>query len=84
MEYREQTLFIDGELTKYTVPALNDKFLKLKSEQIIAVDLQEIAKIDSAGVAFIDELIAELRLDPGAGLIMNEMVLTAYNTFSSS
>ena len=84
MEYKEQTLFLDGELTKYTVPALNDKFLKLKNEQIIAVDLKEITKIDSAGVAFIDELMAELKLDPGAGLMMSKMVLTAYNAFTSS
>jgi len=84
MEYKGQTLFLDGELTKYTVPALNDKFLKIKIEQIRVVDLEKITKIDSAGVAFIDELIIELKLNPDIDLIMSKIVLTAYKTFTSS
>ncbi len=83
MELKEQSLIFDGELTKHTVPALNDKFLKFKVNKISTLDLQEITKIDSAGIAFIDEMFLQLELDPTDSLYMNEMVKTAYNTFTS-
>ncbi|MDP8201804.1 MAG: MlaE family lipid ABC transporter permease subunit [Candidatus Tenebribacter burtonii] len=84
MEYREQTLFLDGELTKYTVPALNDEFLKYSGQIILTLDLQKVTKIDSAGIAFIDEMLTKLKLDPNNSLSMNEMVEIAYSTFTSA
>ena len=83
MELRDQSLFFDGELTKHTVPALNDKFLKFKVKKISTLDLQEVIKVDSAGIAFIDEMLSQLKLDPTDSLSMNDIVKFAYNTFTS-
>jgi phospholipid/cholesterol/gamma-HCH transport system permease protein len=83
MEYRSQSLFFDGELTKHTVPALNDEFSKFKDQTILTLDLLKITKIDSAGIAFIDEILSQLKLNPNDALSMNEMVRTAYDTFTS-
>ena len=83
MELRDQSLFFDGELTKHTVPALNDKFLKFKDKKISTLDLQEVIKVDSAGIAFIDEMLSQLKLDPTDSLSMNNIVKFAYNTFTS-
>jgi len=84
MEYKTQSLFFDEELTKYTVPALNEIFSKYRDKTITSIDLQKITKIDSAGIAFIDEIISQLELDPNNSLSMNEMVKTAYDTFTSA
>jgi len=83
MEYKARSLFFDGELTKHTVPALDEGFLKLKTRDIFSLDLKEVTKIDSAGVAFIDEMLLQLELDPTDSLLMNEMVNIAFNTFTS-
>ncbi|MDA3814400.1 MAG: MlaE family lipid ABC transporter permease subunit [Candidatus Cloacimonetes bacterium] len=84
MEYRAQSLFLDGELTKHTVPALNIEFYKYIDNAITTIDLQEISKIDSAGIAFIDEILSQLELHPADSLSMNEMVRIAYATFTSA
>ena len=83
MEYREQSLFFDGELTKHTVPALSYNFAQVKNQLIVTLDLRMVIKIDSAGIAFIDEMLLQLDLEPGNSLYMNEIVKTAYNTFTS-
>ena len=84
MECREQTLFFDGELTKHTVPALIEEFPKYNDQKILTLDLQKVTKIDSAGVAFVDETLSQLGLNPNNSLSMNEMVRIAYNTFTST
>ena len=83
MEYRAQSLFFDGELTKHTVPALSDEFPKYNDQTILKLDLQYVTKIDSAGIAFIDDILLQLGLDPNDSLSLNEMVRTAYDTFTS-
>ena len=84
MELREQSLFFEGELTKQTVPALNNEFLKHIDQMISTIDLQQVSKIDSAGIAFVDEILLQLELNPDDSLSMNEMVRTAYDTFTSA
>jgi len=84
MEYRAQSLFFDGELTKHTVPALSDEFPKYNGQTILTLDLQYVTKIDSAGIAFIDDILSQLGLDPNDSLSLNEMVRTAYDTFTSA
>ena len=84
MEFREQSLFVDGELTKHTVPALNDEFSKYSYRTITKIDLQQVTKVDSAGIAFVDEMMSQLDIDPDDSLSMNEVVRTAYNTFTSA
>ncbi len=83
MEYRAQSLFFDGKLTKHTVPALYDEFPKYRDRNIFTIDMQQVTKIDSAGIAFIDEIMSQLKLNPDDALTMNEMVSIAYNTFTS-
>ena len=60
MEYRARSLFFNGELTKHTVPILNDEFSKYSGQTIFTLDLQNVTKIDSAGIAFIDEMLLQL------------------------
>lgn len=84
MELREQSLFFEGELTKQTVPALNNEFLKYNDQMISTIDLQQVSKIDSAGIAFVDEILSQLELNPDDSLSMNEMVRIAYTTFTSA
>ena len=83
MEYRAQSLFFEGELTKHTVPALSNEFSKYNDQTIFTLDLQHVTKIDSAGIAFIDDILSQLGLDPNDSLSLNEMVRTAYDTFTS-
>lgn len=84
MEYRVQSLFLYGELTKYTVSVLINEFSKYSDRTITTIDLHEVTKIDSAGIAFIDEILLQLKLNPEDSLSMNEMVKIAYNTFTSA
>ena len=83
MEYREQSLFFEGELTKHTVPALNNEFSQYKDKTIVSIDLHMITKIDSAGIAFVDEMLLQLDEEPSNFLFMNDVVKTAYKTFTS-
>ncbi|MDP8268361.1 MAG: MlaE family lipid ABC transporter permease subunit [Candidatus Tenebribacter davisii] len=83
MEIRARTLFLEGELTKLTVPALLDKFSKYLENSIETIDLMNVTKIDSAGIAFIDEIISQLKFDPEKSLTMNKIVQKAYSTFTS-
>jgi len=83
MEYKQKTLTFKGELTKKTIPTLLVEFEKLKDQEIVSFDLKNIENVDSAGIAFIDELLDQLKLDPERSLYMNDQVRTAYNTFSS-
>lgn len=84
MEYKLQKLLFDGELTKHTVPSLLNEFSQHKEQTITSFDLQKVSKIDSAGVALIDELLEQLDLEPKESLSMNDQVESAYNTFSSA
>ncbi len=84
MELREQSLFFEGELTKQTVPALSNIFQKHIDHTIFTINLQQVTKIDSAGIAFVDEILSQLELNPDDSLSMNEMVSTAYDTFTSA
>jgi phospholipid/cholesterol/gamma-HCH transport system permease protein len=68
MKYSNQTLFLQNELNKETVPKLYTEILKLKKEIITNIDLQEVTKIDSAGVAFLDYLF-QIYNDPKPVLV---------------
>ena len=84
MKFTKQLLLINGELTKHTVPALNDEFSKYSDRTITTIDLQQITKVDSAGIAFVDDMVSRLELDPDASLSMNKLVKTAYYIFTSA
>ncbi|PID29365.1 MAG: transporter [Candidatus Cloacimonadota bacterium] len=55
---KTSSLIFDAELTKNTVPKLNEKYkAKNALDGIETLDLSNVKKIDSAGVAFLDNLI---------------------------
>ncbi|MCF7859350.1 MAG: MlaE family lipid ABC transporter permease subunit [Candidatus Cloacimonetes bacterium] len=83
MQYKDNKLIITGKLTKQTVPALYTEFLELKADPINNLDFQDVTQVDSAGIAFIDELMQQLKIDEKSALKMNEIVKTAYITFTS-
>ncbi|MCD4828009.1 MAG: MlaE family lipid ABC transporter permease subunit [Candidatus Cloacimonetes bacterium] len=57
LERRDDTLNIGGLLDKQTVPRLWGRFERMKSlESICAIDIGEVEAVDSAGVAFLDEV----------------------------
>lgn len=65
MKLSNNTLYLDGEYSKFSVPKLERELLKiLKGESVSSVDLAGISMIDSAGVALLDEL--HYRLEPSA------------------
>lgn len=52
----EGTLFFKGVITKVEVPALMEGCNKLDYKKVHAIDMAEVQTIDSAGIAFLDEL----------------------------
>ncbi|MCD8478888.1 MAG: STAS domain-containing protein [Candidatus Cloacimonetes bacterium] len=61
MKVVNNTLYLEGELSKHLVPALEHELDKLiKKEHINTIDLAGITMIDSAGVALFGELHSKL------------------------
>jgi len=66
MRVSQNTLYLEGELSKFTVTTLEPELYKLiKNEHVSVVDLSAVHKIDSAGVAFLDEIHSRLETDKG-------------------
>lgn len=81
MKIIENTLFLDGELTKYSVPAISAELKKRKDIRISKIDLLHLQKIDSAGVAFLNQI--QEQYDEIAQIInMNSDVEKTFNTFT--
>ena len=83
MKYKNQILFLDGKLTKFTVPGLLPELSQYKGKKISTIDLSEVSSIDSAGVAFLDELVLSLQEFTPQLVNMNEIVESAVFTFTS-
>ena len=83
MKYENQILFLDGELTKFTVPDLLHELSQYEGKKISTIDLSEVSSIDSAGVAFLDELVLNLHKFKPQLANMNEIVESAVSTFTS-
>ncbi|MBC8313200.1 MAG: MlaE family lipid ABC transporter permease subunit [Candidatus Cloacimonetes bacterium] len=83
MEYKNKILFLENELTKFTVPNLQEKFTKLKVSELEFLDLSNISSIDSAGVAFLDAL--RLKFEKFSPQIVNvsKEIEVSILTFSS-
>jgi len=88
-EFKEGTLFISEELTRDNAEALL-KFFRVNSSTItknkkISIDLKALTKIDSAGVAAIDQIIDTLKKQAIETDIINESkkVRDSLQTFSS-
>ncbi len=83
MKYENQILFLDGKLTKFTVPDLLHELSLYKGKKISTIDLSGVSSIDSAGTAFLDELILNLQEFKPQLVNMNEIVESAVSTFTS-
>jgi phospholipid/cholesterol/gamma-HCH transport system permease protein len=62
MQIINNVLFIKGELTKFSVPDLWKKASANKTGDFNAIDLSELKKTDSSGIAFLDELRSEYKV----------------------
>lgn len=83
MNLKDKTLILSGELTRFSVPQLFKELKKLPKSEIREIDLDNVNKIDSAGVAFLDELMQSSKTLSPEITRANESVLKAINTFSS-
>ncbi|MCD4818036.1 MAG: ABC transporter permease [Candidatus Cloacimonetes bacterium] len=54
MKIIEKTLILQGEINKFTVPNLLNRWEKYTSQKLEYIDLEKVISIDSAGVAFLD------------------------------
>lgn len=83
MEYKDKTLFLEGDITKFTATALLAEFSKSKILEVEFIDLQNVKSIDSAGVIFIDEI--KLKLKDFSPQLINvaEEINASIETFSS-
>ena len=82
----DSTLYLEGDLDKYTVPVIEAELGKtLKSTHINTVDLEGIASIDSAGVALLDGLYTQLEAKANILLFRHASaeVQAVINTFST-
>ncbi|MBN2461322.1 MAG: MlaE family lipid ABC transporter permease subunit [Candidatus Cloacimonetes bacterium] len=61
MNYSDKKLFLQGALTKSTVPVLSGQVHEFLGREIRFIDLNEVTAIDSAGVAFLDDLQERLQ-----------------------
>ncbi|MDI3503798.1 MAG: phospholipid/cholesterol/gamma-HCH transport system permease protein [Candidatus Cloacimonadota bacterium] len=83
----DRTLVLEGELNKLTVPiAAKELKATIKQNPVTMIDLSRISMIDSAGVAFLEEL--QLYLAPKTTLLLikgaSSNVQAVIDTFSSS
>ncbi len=83
MKYENQILFLDGKLTKFTVPGLLHELSQYKGNKIRTIDLSGVSSIDSAGIAFLDELVLNLQEFKPQLVNMTEIVESAVSTFTS-
>lgn len=81
IRYTAQTIFLENELRKDTIPQLLVELDKLKNQPITKVDLKAVTGIDSAGVIFLDEIYTNF----GKPELINgsERIYEAIKKFSS-
>ncbi|HHI87534.1 MAG TPA: MlaE family lipid ABC transporter permease subunit [Candidatus Cloacimonetes bacterium] len=88
-EFKDGTLFISEELTRENAEALlkffRDKSSSITANKKISIDLKSLTKIDSAGVAAIDQIIDILKKQNIQTKIVNEAkkIRDSLQTFSS-
>lgn len=84
MQVKNKTLFINREeLTKFTVPELWKELNDLPIESISKIDLSEIKVIDSAGVAFLDEILTKFKQFSPQIVNASDEISKSIKTFSS-
>ncbi|MBC8384279.1 MAG: hypothetical protein H8E57_02035, partial [Candidatus Cloacimonetes bacterium] len=83
MILEDKTLRFEESLNKNTVTALQNRISKFPDSRIDFIDLSGIENIDSAGVAFLDELILKNEIKKSGIINPNKQVSSAISTFSS-
>lgn len=79
----EDTITLQGALTRHTLPAFMRDIPPAKATGIKQIDLRNVSRLDSAGVAFLDEIRA--RFGPPQVPLINvpATLQTTIDTFSS-
>jgi phospholipid/cholesterol/gamma-HCH transport system permease protein len=83
LEFQNSILTFSGEINKFNVPDLNSAYQKAKILKLESIDLQNVEQIDSAGVAFLDQLLLEFSDFKPELINARGSVLKTINTFSS-
>jgi len=82
IHYQDSQLTLEGPLSNQTVPALQKQLKRMRPDIIGTIDFSAVDYIDSAGVAFLEELIDRT----GSTINLqnaNEKIQRALKTFSS-
>lgn len=64
MRYEDRILYMEGTIDRGTVPGLLSELRRLRVGAVDAVDLAQVRRIDSAGVAFLDHIRRHVEGDP--------------------
>src|SRR6056297_1682278 len=56
MKISEKTIYLEGNLDRFIIKQLSQEIQQKATEDFQAIDLSQVSKIDSAGVAFLDGL----------------------------
>lgn len=84
MKYQNNILFLSGSLLKSNVPGLLKQIVRFPVGDIKIIDLADVADIDSAGVAFLDEIIARSGQVQVQIINKSPQIAQSIETFSSS
>ncbi len=83
MDWKKNTLYLEGSLDKFSVPELVQTINSYKNKKILSLDLSEVTNIDSAGVAFLDNLLIQNELTVSDISRADEEIKKSIETFSS-
>jgi len=84
--YQDKTLFVSGELSFQTVPDLYEQTEHLlKDEQPQRINISAVSRLDSAGVAFLETVLAKVKATGSAAVLegASEEQRKVLRTFSS-
>lgn len=86
LKVENNTLYISGSLNKVSVPTLLPQALQMcKQDKPVMIDISEVNFLDSAGVAFLDELQSSIESSSGLAILsgVNVKLQPILETFSS-
>ncbi|HPR18301.1 MAG TPA: MlaE family lipid ABC transporter permease subunit [Candidatus Cloacimonadota bacterium] len=83
LAYRNNILIITGRIDKFTVPKLLPVYRSYKLAELEKIDLQNVQHIDSAGVAFLDQIRQDFLTRQVEIINADSNTAGTINTFSS-
>ena len=81
MRIEKNIIFFEGELDKFTVPTIATRLQKQNISNVTAIDLKGLNRIDSAGVALLNHIQAEVTGEITITGMSNE-IRKAFDTFT--